>query len=378
MVDHCPASHAATGPAPQPQIASLADLAARISSPGLDAVREIYDVQTVAASKLCMNSAGWTATSAVMGLPRAAVENQMLHIVRDRHTGQEAIVNSLRAKRTGQAQRKLSPTTAVSPQTTCRWCAEWSVKEADLWRDAWETARSADGRIATRPNWARQSPISGLAFGDERMHHLDALTEPEFVGLFTTGEHYLAMAQRSRPAARFCTLFFNGGPKSASSVEHAHTQIVAREDRHFSFPEMIADRCPMDYWQRVQHAHAQAGLTILTSDCQAWVSLAPVKERDVTVLSDNVADGARCIYRIWRSLARQGTRNFSLAAIPSPGYFTAHDDCPARFARWPRVVWRFVDRGDPDVRHADIGTLELFGSPVVANDPYAVAQFLRE
>ena len=172
-------------------------------------------------------------------------------------------------------------------------------------------------------------------------------------------------------------LFLNGGPKSASSVEHAHIQIVAREDRHFGYPESIAAAlCPADYWRRVRCAHEQAGLAIAAGECVGWVNLAPVKERDFTALSRNVVDGARFIYRVWRAMAREGTRNFSLAAILSPAYVTGQT-CSGPYALWPNVVWRFVDRGDPGVTHGDIGTMEFFGLLVVASDPFAVAGLLQ-
>jgi len=376
-LDERSAFHSTTRPPDRQSIASAADLAARIGSGRFDAVRAIYDIRRVPASRLCMNAAGWTTTSQIMGVPRDAVENQILCFIRDRYTGQEAIVNSLRALRTNRAEQNRTQVASEARRAACRWCAEWDVQESGMWSDEWDQARSDDGRIGTRPNWARQSPISGLAFGDHRMHDLDGLTESEFVGLFTTGERYLATARRLRGRARFCAIFINGGPRSGSSVEHAHAQIVARDDRHFAYPEMVATRCPPDYWQRTRLAHDQAGLTILQGDSEGWVSLAPVKERDITALSPDVAEGARVMYRIWRGLVARGTRNFSLTAILSPGYFSA-TDCPERFLRWPRVVWRFVDRGDPDVKHADIGSMELFGSSVVASDPYATARLLRD
>ena len=70
------------------------------------------------------------------------------------------------------------------------------------------------------------------------------------------------------------------------------------------------------------------------------------------------------------------TNSFSLAAILAPGYPTrlAAGD---RFAAWPPVVWRLVDRGDRAARHGDIGCMELFGTPVIATDPFAVARWLR-
>jgi hypothetical protein len=356
----------------------MSDLASRIDLPELKAVRQIYDVQEVPASKLCMNDAGWAAARAAFGPDRAAVENQVLSIARDRYTGLEAIINSLRARRVAQA-----PATGVPAVTTaaaaphCRWCAEWHVGQTGLWAEEWGQAQSADGRIGTRPNWARQSLVSGLAFGDAAMHHLDALTESGFVGLFETGERYLALARNRHPRACFSTLYLNGGPKSAGSVEHGHVQIVARDDQHFAYPEMIAGRCPPDYWQRVLEAHSSAGLVVSDCGCTGWASLVPAKERDFTGISGSVVAGARFMYRVWRALAQHGTRNFSLAAIVSPGYLSARD-CPYRFASWPAVVWRFVDRGDPDVRHADIGTMELFASPVIAADPYGTIRAVRE
>jgi hypothetical protein len=358
-------------------IASVADLASRIGSPEFDPIRELYDIHHAACSRLSMNSAGWAVASNAMGLPREAVEHQVISIVRDRFTGHEAIINPVRARRKAADHAAAPPRSPPGPAAAdCRWCRDWSVRQSDLWTDEWGHVLSADGRIGTRPNWARQSTVNGLAFGDDRMHDLDSLAESEFVGLFETAERYLSAARLVRPTVAFAVLFLNGGPKSASSVEHAHVQIVAREDRHFAYPESVAARCPIDYWQRLFVAHERAGLTVTEGECAGWVSLAPVKERDFTALSRNVTDGARFMYRIWRDLAHQGTRNFSLAAILSPEHVTARDG-PARFARWPKLVWRFVDRGDPEISHGDIGTMELFGSAVIANDPFAVAGLLR-
>jgi hypothetical protein len=360
-------------------MASVADLALRIGSPEFDSIRELYDIQQASCSRLCMSSAGWAVASNMMGLPRDAVENQIVLIVRDRFTGHEAIINPVRAKRTAGARDAAaapSPSSSGSAPAHCRWCREWGLRQSGLWTDEWGQVLSADGRIGTRPNWARQSTVNGLAFGDETMHHLDSLSESEFIGLFETGERYLSAARSVRAPVRFAVLFLNRGPKSASSVEHAHVQIVAREDGHFAYPELIAARCPIDYWQRLFAAHELAGLTVTEGECVGWVSLAPVKERDFTALSVNVTDGARFMYRIWRDLAREGTRNFSLAAILSAEHVAGRDG-PGRFAQWPNVVWRFVDRGDPEVTHGDIGTMELFGSAVIASDPFVVAGLLR-
>jgi hypothetical protein len=256
-MDSSIASSSAQGARLDQAMASVADLALRIASPEFDSIRELYDIQQASCSRLCMSSAGWAVASDVMGLPRGAVENQIVLIVRDRFTGHEAIINPVRARRTAGARDTAAapaPSSSGSAPAHCRWCREWGLRQSGL-----------------------------------------------------------------------CEL---------------------------------------------------AGLTVTEGECVGWVSLAPIKERDFTALSVNVTDGARFMYRIWRDLAREGTRNFSLAAILSPGHVAGRDG-PGRFARWPNVVWRFVDRGDPEVTHGDIGTMELFGSAVIASDPFVVAGLLR-
>src|SRR5207245_5838193 len=103
----------------------------------------------------------------------------------------------------------------------------------------------------------------------------------------------------------------------------------------------------------------------------------PVKERDLTIVSSTLQEGALFISRLLRTLIEYGTCNFSLVAMPNPAYVigkAADDD----FRSWPTVVWRLVDRGDPAVSRSDIGCMELFGSPVVATDPFQVAGWLHD
>lgn len=358
-------------------IVSATELALRIAEPVLEFVRDLYSVQRVQASMLHMDETGWSATEQAMGAPRDAVENQVLVFIRDRFLGNEAVVNALRSRRfaTPAQMDAAMPHTAESELLDCRWCGAWHVRNAGLWADQWCQARSKDLRVGTRPNWARQSLVSGLVFGDERMHRLDRLTEPDFVSLFETAQGYIERSLRHYPRAGYFIVFLNAGPKSAGSVEHAHLQVVGRERSHFAYPETIAGRCPSDYWSRLGEVHRELGLAVSDGDCAAWANLAPVKERDVTAISETLTGGARFVYRIWKTLAAQGTKDFSLAAILSPAYLA--QECPERFARWPNVVWRFVDRGDPQVRHGDIGTMELFGSSVVGTDPFEVARWLK-
>ena len=66
-----------------------------------------------------------------------------------------------------------------------------------------------------------------------------------------------------------------------------------------------------------------------------------------------------------------GARAFNVAFFMPP-LAPAEED----WSDFPTVV-RIVDRGDPANRTSDIGAMELYAAPVVASDPFRVAQTLR-
>ena len=93
----------------------------------------------------------------------------------------------------------------------------------------------------------------------------------------------------------------------------------------------------------------------------------------MVVCSPNIQSGAETVYEILSRLIASGTNNFTIAAIPSPAYFGGVDH---RYRSWPAVVWRLVDRGDVRVRHSDMGGAELFGSTIIAADPWQIRTVL--
>jgi diadenosine tetraphosphate (Ap4A) HIT family hydrolase len=223
---------------------------------------------------------------------------------------------------------------------------------------------------------ARFTPVSGIVFGDAQMHDLFALSRADFRALFEAADLYVAAARSALPHVQYFEVFVNGGARSAASVAHAHAQVVGRGGRHFAYPEGIAARAPADYWDTVRDVHAELGLAVEFDGGVAWANLVPVKERDITAFSRTLIDGADMMYTILRTLMQRGTNSFSLTAILAP-VSTNGCETPERFRNWQPVLWRLLDRGDAHARHADIGCLELFGSSVVATDPFELARWLR-
>jgi hypothetical protein len=336
----------------------------------------LYAVEQVRTVPMTFPDEVWPDTFAAFSSPREIVEDQDLVLVRDLHLGTEAIFNGLRARRVlGDGGGKGPPAEPGRGNAACRWCDPGGWGRGGLWADVFSEVTSPDGRVIARANWARQAEASGVVFGDAAMHDLLALPRSAFVALFDTAEQYLRRAAAARPGLDCFLVFLNGGPKSGASVEHAHLQVVGRGSRHFAYPEAIAARCPPDYWVRARVAHEELGLAVAAGPCAAWASLVPVKDRDVTAVSENLHDGAGFVYEVLRRLIDHGTHNFSVAAILSPAYLKP--GAGGRFAGWPAVLWRIVDRGLPTARNNDMGCMELFGSSVVATDPFLVAEWLR-
>jgi len=326
-----------------------------------------------------MSERAWADTFDVMGVPREFVEDQYTIVIRDKHLGHEVIFNPLRSRRTSPIIGP-DPAELIEQERAlagCRWCDSAGWMEKGMWADEFGEVWSEDGRFVARANWARMAPVSGMVIGDEKSHNLLRLSRGDFLSMFRLAERYVRKALEVRPRARFFIVFLNGGPKSAGSVAHAHLQIVGKEGgRHFGYAENILTSCPADYWERVQSAHQNVALDLTDGRCVAWVNLAPVKEKDVTVVAPTLQDGALMIYTLLQTLIGRGTSNYSLAVILSPEYVTASVD--KRFSKWPPVLMRWVDRGDSRSKHSDVGAMELFASTVVATDPFVVAGWLRE
>ena len=266
------------------------------------------------------------------------------------------------------------------PSARCRWCerVDGPRRSSGSWVDAFGEVVSQNGRIRIQANWARSATVSGLVFGDRRMHDLLELSQQDFLALFEAAGKYIAQAVRKcNPSPTYFIAFINGGARSGATVQHAHLQVVGRHDRPFSYQDRVVTHCPADYWARVQTVHDDLGLSVRDGRTVGWASLVPTKERDVSVVSHTLGEGAALVFNALQALYRRGTNTFSLAAILSPSYVRGrgHDQ---RFWAWPNVLWRLVDRGDTKAAHADIGSMELFGSSVIATDPFLVADWLKE
>jgi hypothetical protein len=103
-------------------------------------------------------------------------------------------------------------------------------------------------------------------------------------------------------------------------------------------------------------------------------NLAPVKEHEVILMTDEMSDAFKD--RIYEVLAcfrdRLGVSSFNLV-LYRPPLAPSHESWDG----FP-IMARIVDRGDPTTRTNDFGGMELYAASVVGSDPLELAQTLQD
>ena len=78
------------------------------------------------------------------------------------------------------------------------------------------------------------------------------------------------------------------------------------------------------------------------------------------------------IYRVLDSLISDlGTRSFNVAILQPP-----LAESPEDWSGFPLMA-RIVDRGDPMKRTNDVGSMEMYASPVIPTDPFRLVEALQ-
>src|SRR5262249_52383418 len=131
-----------------------------------------------------------------------------------------------------------------------------------------------------------------------------------------------------------------------------------------------------DYFADLVEAHRTLGLAEEIGPLARLASLTPAKEREIVLLAP-AGDGlsgiaASLAQTLLVVLDNMGVQAFNLAVFGPP-----LGDVDERWTRFPLVA-RLVDRGAPNSDASDVAAMELFGSSVIASDPFEVARTLRE
>lgn len=246
--------------------------------------------------------------------------------------------------------------------------------EANTPADTFGRARGT--RVVTGANAALAEAHHGVIVFD-RHDPLDF--DAELVAdVLATGRAWAELARRDDPGAGNYLLAWNCLWRAGGSVVHGHAQVLLGSGPHVARLERLR--------RDVEHYRASAGADLiadilalhrdlgLVRDMGGGVALVahltPVKERELLVVGAAGGDEREPSFvdAVARTLAayrdRIGVRSFNLALWRPP-----LGDGAAAFD-WLPPMAHIVDRGDLSQRSSDIGAMELYGTPIVASDPY--------
>ncbi|MEO7002772.1 MAG: hypothetical protein ABI068_13230 [Ktedonobacterales bacterium] len=330
-----------------------------------------------------------------------AVLRQRIIRVTNRWTFEGATFNQLRSHRpnSGASQRSAE----VPPEVRER--IAHAVGD-DFCRPETHTPADSFGRVygrhsVTSANVAKADGWHGVAIFDQ--HDPLALDGELVADVLAVAGKWAALAHAADPAARHLFVLWNCLWRAGASLIHGHAQMTLSATMAQAKVELwrgaavrYHSETSGDYFADLAAIYAALGLAFggVSDGTHGFASLTPVKEREVTLLApqpaatlapaalpDALATLAGPLWQVLR-VAREelGVLSFNVAVFGPP--LAMPDDTagnPADDAGWAGfpLVARFVDRGSPLSTTADVATLELFGSSVIASDPFDVARAMR-
>lgn len=231
----------------------------------------------------------------------------------------------------------------------------------------------------TASNIARYAPFHGLVIFNE--HNPLVISEDAVADYLEVGRHWAEEVLKVDPEAKYYFFAWNCLWSSGASIIHGHAQVSCVRDAHYGKVEQLRRAARAyshdfgrDYFEDLEQAHMALGLAFRREDVAAIAHLTPVRDREVLLIAPEGSQGLPgAIYRTLDCLtAALGTRSFNVAVYQPPLRSSPED-----WSRFPTLV-RIVDRGDPMKRTADVGSMELYGSPVIPTDPFHLAEALKE
>jgi hypothetical protein len=300
-----------------------------------------------------------------------AVEKQRIVKVTNLITLDAALFNELRASRPMEAKADADLEKTIMGNLGDPFCKPLEGTPEDVF------GRVKGKHCITASNVAKYDGFHGLVIFDE--HNPLRFTAESVQDYVDTALCWAREAHCSDKEARYFFLMWNCLWKSGASILHGHMQMTLGRGMHYARVEHLRRSALLyrlahgtDYFDDLYAVHQSLGLATEVGDVRILSYLAPIKEREVILISRHLDRGLKhAIYTVLDTLVNTlGVKSFNLALYMQP-----IDSVPEDWSGFPFVV-RIVDRGDPNNKTADFGAMELYASSVVTSDPFHVAATL--
>lgn len=302
-----------------------------------------------------------------------AVRDQAILKVTNRVTLEATLIAPLRSRRPVDGpERDRDLATEIRATEGDPFCHPETGTPADTF------GRVRGARVITGANAAPADAHHAVLVFDT--HDPLAFDAETVVDILRTGREWAERARRDDPAAVNYLLIWNCLWRAGSSIIHGHAQALLGSGSHFAAVERLRrDAAGHDgnLIEEMIAVHRSVGLTIdLPGDVTLVAHLTPRKERELLLIGSPGMEETDPVFAdaLARTLVgyrdRIGVTSFNLALWRPP---------LANAEGWEAIppLVRLVDRGDPFLRPSDIGAMELYGTPIVASDPYDLIEALR-
>ena len=303
-----------------------------------------------------------------------AVREQQIVKVTNRVTLQGTLFNGLRASRPLDTGVSVDLEREIEAAAGDPFCRPEEGTPADVF------GRVRGEHAITASNVAKYDGFHGvIVFDDHNPLHLTPEKVSDYIAV---GLEWCRKALEADPEARYPFLMWNCLWRAGGSIIHGHAQVTATHGAHYPKVEhlrraaasYVAEQAS-DYFDDLYRIHYSLGLTIpAESGVRAFASLSPIKEKELVVIGESPEDDSlrRTVGALLEGYVRAlGVQSFNVAFYMPPLAPVDED-----WSDFPTVV-HLVDRGSPANRTSDIGAMELYAAPVVASDPFLVADVLR-
>jgi len=358
-------------------ILNLPDRIASLRGEDRARVERLFAISTltgrlVVPEPLAPKLAKWYAAPGDTGPQQAIARASEQRVARtfNRFSGEGALFNELRARRPMQHGNTADLDARIEKaRQGCDFCDPLRMTTADTW------GRITGASSVSAANASMYDAHHGMVvFGE---HHPHRFGPEEVADYLDVAARWLRRCRDEDPTLRYPFIMWNCLEKAGASQPHGHLQMLLTRDRPYArqaWMIRVADdyrrQTNARYWDDWLAAHESLGLVRRRGSVACAASITPIKEKEMLVIGRGLDDDfVGALTAVLRCLIdRLGVLSFNVGVYLPPLDGENGYDLP--------VIARCVDRGDPSRPTADVGAMELYGSPVVASDPYRVIEAL--
>lgn len=306
------------------------------------------------------------------------IENQKIVKTYNKWTGQGALFNYLRTNRPGMGKNNLD-----EQKIELSNIIKDSKKDCDFCHPQIFTPEDDFGRICgkyslTAANLAKYDVWSSLVIFNK--HNPLEFSLEELSDYIETAFNWFDRVFQYDNTYKFPFFVWNCLYKAGASQIHGHAQILMTNSISYAKMESLHQiqteyqtDYQTNYFQDLYKIHDLLGLAFKVEDVKLYASITPAKEKEIIIIPSKAPNHSESAKNVIFNTLRffidvLGVHSYNLS-IYCPPMDQEYD--------FPYLI-KIVDRGSIFRPTADIGGMELFGSTVVADDPYKIIIKLRE